>query len=152
MAKPDFPSLLAPGIHVHTLASIAALAVVPFPGDLRRPVLFAQFGRWASVVQAANVSLRVWIDGSFLTSKPLPDDIDCVAWSPQFTQPPTPQLLQHLQQLFDRGAAKAQYGLDLYLEVPRDNQHAFERTAYWSGLMGFCHDRVTAKGIAEIRI
>jgi hypothetical protein len=58
---------------------------------------------------------------------------------------------QQLQRLLDQPTAKAIYGLDFYLEMPAPNM-VFHREAYWRGVLGFAHDRVTAKGFAEIHI
>lgn len=153
MAKPDFPALLGPGIHPMSLQALHALAVAPFPADPKRAELFDKLTTWASAIQAAGISGQLWLDGSFLTEKPDPSDIDCVLWSPTWTDPslatPTAQL--QLQRLLDHGHAETIYNLDFYLESPPPDQ-IFHREAYWRGILGFCHDRVTAKGFAEISL
>lgn len=153
MAKPDFPALLPPGLHTLTLPQLHALAVAPFPLDTRRQDLFDKLSTWTMAVHTADARGVLWLDGSFLTQKPGPDDIDCVLWNPEWATPasatPVNQLL--LQRLLDKPTAKAIYGIDFYLEMPEVNM-VFHRESYWRGVLGFAHDRVTAKGFAELHI
>ncbi|MCU1717342.1 DUF6932 family protein [Pseudomonas sp. 5P_3.1_Bac2] len=153
MAKPDFPALLTPGIHQMSLQQLLALAVTPFPNDARRTDLSLKLTTWVNALQAAGVTGQLWIDGSFLTEKPNPGDIDCVLWSPAWVSPAlvTPNILNQVQQLLDHAHAEAVYNLDFYLETPAPDQ-IFHREAYWRGILGYCHDRVTAKGFAEITL
>lgn len=62
-----------------------------------------------------------------------------------------PEANNRLSQLFDHAHAETIYSLDFYLEMAPPDQ-IFHREAYWRGILGFCHDRVTAKGFAEITI
>ena len=117
MAKPDFPALLQPGVHALTLAGLHAIAVAPFTADVRRQDLFQKLTTWASALRALNVGGILWVDGSFLTEKPGPDDIDCVLWNPGWTGAAAgnPVQQQQVQQLLDRASAEALFELDLYL-------------------------------------
>lgn len=153
MAKPDFPALLVPGLHTLTLPDLHALAVAPFPLDAQRQDLFHKLSTWAGAVQASGAGGILWLDGSFLTQKPAPDDIDCVLWNPSWSSPAnaTPANQQQLQHLLDRSVAETLYGLDFYVELPAPNM-TFHREAYWRGVLGFAHDRITAKGFAELHI
>lgn len=146
MSKPDFPTLLDPGIHQLTIQQLHELAVSPF-GEQRRDDLFEKFKQWYDAVVHVGVGGKIWIDGSFMTMKPNPSDIDCVLWAPAWTKgTPTNDDIQAVSQLMDRSHAGAVYNLDLYLE----NAVEFDREAYWSGVFGFGHDRTKAKGFAEI--
>lgn len=118
---------------------------------MRRSLLFNQFDAWIKELRAINLSARIWIDGSFLTEKPSPDDIDCVLWIPRFTVEPTKESYQKLGMLFDKTAAKINFNIDLYVELPHPNE-LVHREAYWKGFFGYCHDRVTAKGFVELTI
>ena len=153
MQKPDFPALLPPGIHAKTLREVYELAVAPFLGDARREELFRKLSVWSEALKAAGVMGKVWIDGSFLTEKPHPGDIDCVIWSPCWINAAaaTIDTQQQVARLLDHATAEALYDLDLYLETPAADQ-VFHREAYWRGILGFCHDRVTAKGFAEVTL
>jgi len=153
MAKADFPSLLPPGMHSMTLQALHSLAVAPFPEDARRSELFQKLSIWANALRAAGVNGKLWLDGSFLTEKTHPGDIDCVLWNPYWTDPAaaTDQVQQQVARLLDHASAEALFNLDFYLETPASDQ-LFHREAYWRGILGFCHDRVTAKGFAEITL
>ena len=151
--KPDYPALLAPGLHQLTLQGLYDLAVAPFSGDAQRAVLFHKFRLWESEVRRSGLKGTLWIDGSFLSQKPGPDDIDCIMWQPYWPDPAndTPANRLTLTRLFDHSSAKTLYGLDFYLETPSVDQ-VVHREAYWKGFFGYCHDRVTAKGFAEVHV
>lgn len=153
MAKPDFPPLLAPGMHKLTLIDLQALAVTPFPGDAQRAALYQNLINWVGALNACGVNGTLWLDGSFLTEKPSPSDIDCVLWYPQWSSSvnATPTSQQQVQRLLSKPSARGLFGLDLYVEAP-DQLQLVHRQAYWRGFFGFCHDRVTAKGLAEVGI
>lgn len=153
MAKHDHPALLPPGLHRLTLLELHKLAVAPFPEGTRRHLLFDKLATWTAAVNSLNVRGTLWLDGSFLTQKPDPDDIDCVLWNPHWAQTsaPTQAHRQMLQRLFDQPTARAIYGLDFYLELPQSDE-TFHREAYWRGVLGFAHDRITAKGFAELSL
>lgn len=151
--KPDYPPLLAPGLHKLTFQGLCDLAVLPFPGDAQRAVLFQKFRSWESEVRASGINATLWVDGSFLTQKPSPEDVDCVIWQPHWIDPAndTPTNRANVSRLLDHSSAKALYGLDLYWETPPADQ-LVHREAYWKGFFGYCHDRVTAKGFAEVNV
>ena len=151
--KPDYPPLLAPGLHRLTLQGLYDLAVLPFPSDAQRAVLFQKFRLWESEVKASGIKATLWVDGSFLTQKPSPEDVDCVIWRPHWIDlvNDTPSNRGALSRLFDHSAAKTLYDLDLYLETPPADQ-LVHREAYWKGFFGYCHDRITAKGFAEVNV
>ena len=153
MAKPDFPALLQPGMHSLTLQGLHALAVVPFPEDLRRQELHQQLSVWTAALHACGVGGTLWMDGSFLTEKPSPSDIDCVLWNPHWIDPMNATLAseQQVGHLLDHATVKNLFLLDLYVEVPAPDQ-VFHREAYWRGVLGFGHDRVTAKGFVEFTL
>lgn len=150
--KPDFPSLLAPGLHKMSLDDFHSVAVEPFPEDARRKDLFSRLMAWRKAFKALGMSGSIWFDGSFMTSKPEPDDIDMVVWNVVLDTELVEQQIPQAQALFDKPSCKVVYGLDIYLETPADEKALFHREAYWKGLFGFCHDRATAKGFAEVVI
>lgn len=153
MAKPDFPALLPPGMHPISMQDLYDLAVLPFPGDSRRDDLFQKLSIWVNAMRTAGVCGQLWLDGSFLTEKVGPGDIDCVMWSPSWVDIAlaTASNQAQVSLLLDHDHAEARYDLDLYLETPAPDR-IFHREAYWRGILGFCHDRVTAKGFAEITL
>lgn len=153
MPKEDFPALLEPGIHQIDLAQLFTLGVDAFPDSPQRQQLYANLSTWIGSLSASGLSGRLWIDGSFLTRKPEPSDIDFVLWNPCWRGPEfdTPENRRQIEILFDHARAKALWSLDVYVENPNEDE-TLHREAYWRGLLGFCHDRQTAKGLAEVAI
>lgn len=153
MAKSDYPALLNPGVHVLTLDAIHEVAVASFAHDLQRLALFHKLKSWVGELQAIGLRSTLWLDGSFLTEKPSPGDIDCVMWGPNWADPSSATSANFLaaSRLLDHSTAKTLYGLDLYVEIPMADE-VVHREAYWKGFLGFCHDRVTAKGFAEVHL
>lgn len=149
--KVDAKPLLQPGLHRLTLEEIKVLTVEAFPGSTKRADLFGRFLAWRSQLKLLGLSGCVWLDGSFLTEKASPNDIDLVIWSPTIDAPLTPDQEASAELLFDTATCKAVFGLDVYLAIPLPDRIIHDE-AYWKGLFGYCHDRVTAKGIAEVLI
>lgn len=149
--KADAPPLLEAGIHHVTSHRLKEIAVDAFPSDMRRAELFGKFLAWREGLRSVGVSGVVWLDGSFLTCKHQPDDIDLVFWSPTLTRPLISAEQCLITTLLNKPACRATYDLDLYCESPVEDQ-MLHRQAYWKGLLGFCHDGRTAKGIAEVVI
>lgn len=151
MAKPDFPPLLQPGMHRLNVHDLYALAVLPFAEHPRRQNLHDKLCAWIGALQALSVGGTLWLDGSFLTEKSVPGDIDCVLWRPCWRTEDnvTPAMESQVARLLDHATAENIYCLDLYVEAPSGDE-IFHREAYWRGVLGFSHDRVTAKGFAEV--
>jgi hypothetical protein len=59
-----------------TLDHLRALCVDAFPASQRRPMLFDELRHLAFDLMAINFIGELWIDGSYATEKPEPDDID----------------------------------------------------------------------------
>ncbi|MBW5437444.1 hypothetical protein FXB41_22610 [Bradyrhizobium canariense] len=84
--KQAFQPLLPPGRHVIGLDEFKALAVARFSTSVRRPLMFTELERLVADLIALNLTCELWVDGSFLTEKPEPDDIDLTfaAWAQSF--------------------------------------------------------------------
>jgi hypothetical protein len=76
--KFDHPPLLAPGRHFMTLSDVEALCVHRFSGLARSKRARLFYGLEELVQNLLQVGLRcsLFVDGSFLTEKDLPDDLD----------------------------------------------------------------------------
>ena len=57
---------------------LLALAVEPFEERNRREQLTARLFFWLDEISKLGIPLEVWIDGSYSTTKPEPEDIDIV--------------------------------------------------------------------------
>lgn len=82
LIKYDYPPLLAPGRHLMSLAEIEPLCVQNFgrgaPSWEGRQILFFALEDFVQTVLRAHIRCDLYIDGSFLTKKPHPDDVDVI--------------------------------------------------------------------------
>jgi hypothetical protein len=78
-AKPEFPPLLRPGLHTRSEADLHQLLVADFPSSKRRPTLWSNL-LWLreELSNRSLVPCSLWLDGSYLTKKVEPDDIDLI--------------------------------------------------------------------------
>jgi hypothetical protein len=89
--------LLPVGIHDCSMEDIRRRFGV-FQGSDRRPQLFARFVELADAMRGSGLFESLVVDGSFVTSKPAPNDIDLLA-------------VLRLGHDFQRDLPMAQYGL-----------------------------------------
>lgn len=76
--KDEFPPLLNPGLHTMSAGDLKKLVVDDFPLSKRRQALWDNFVAIAAHLKNLKIPCDIWIDGSFLTKKIDPDDIDFV--------------------------------------------------------------------------
>lgn len=149
----DFPALLPQGLHPKTWAEIEAMCVTGIPLSTSRPTLLAGLRALVDRLVAEGVVGDLWIDGSFVTQKLEPADVDIVLHlSPATFTGGTPTMQDFLRwigssDLAVRAQVKAQYHCDSYLcfdvpPVPRD---------YWERQFGRDRDG-NLKGIAVLPI
>jgi hypothetical protein len=78
VAPPDFPPLLSLGFHKLTMEAVEQVCVTPFPLSTSRPIIFNRFVTFVRRLEVAKVAGELWLDGSFLTEKINPKDVDVV--------------------------------------------------------------------------
>ena len=76
VAPPDLPSLLPLGFHHLTMGNVEQVCVDLFPLSTIRATIFGGLVTFVQTLEAANVPGELWIDGSFLTDKINPKDVD----------------------------------------------------------------------------
>lgn len=159
MIVTDFPALLSPGLHPMSLTDLRGLCVDGFDRSKRRPVLFQGLTDFFTVLSNAKISGTAWIDGSFLTHKPEPNDCDLVIAmdGPKFEA--SPQDVQvAVERYFDTAKAwvKKTYHCDAYLRFEYPVLHllhasSLDARAYWEKQFG--RDRsANSKGIAVVEL
>jgi hypothetical protein len=90
--KPEFPPLLPFGFHPHTADELRKMLVEAFPNSTRRAWLWENFLELIEKLKAAHLPCKIWLDGSYLTQKLDPDDIDLIVEvGVEMFQAPTPQ-------------------------------------------------------------
>lgn len=141
--------LLAPGFHEFSSAEIAATFLYPMPGSLRRPALVAGLLHFLNDLAATNVKCEVWIDGSFATDKPEPNDVDLfVVWNPAWQAMLDVEALERFHQMLVNSRSRKRYQCDVYNAETTD----IAMMAYWRGWFGFMRDGRTPKGIGVVLI
>jgi hypothetical protein len=148
MTKQDFPPLLPGGLHALDWAGLEGLCLHPFPGSASRPQLVSGLSALLAELRSFGLTGELWIDGSFLTEKLDPADVDLV-WKPDPNCVAAYVANQgRIDQLFSGGGAKALHRCDAYMVDPSD----MPMLAYWRGTFGFAHDQTTAKGIIVVAL
>jgi hypothetical protein len=151
--SPDFPPLLSPGRHVTTLPDLRKLCVDAFPLSGRRGPLMRSVEVLCTAVSTALIASEIWVDGSFLTQKMDPGDVDLVVVVQSTSWPGTGQQRHVLSRV-----GKKDFGAppcDSYVMVEYPASHANYSVselmrAYW--IKQFCFNRnEDMKGLAVIR-
>ncbi|HIE9582716.1 TPA: DUF6932 family protein [Klebsiella variicola subsp. variicola] len=152
MVKLCFPPLLSPGFHDLDDAQVKSLCVDAFPESVRRSMLYCNYIQLVSDIRNINKQfncfIEVWVDGSFTTEKPEPDDIDILLVIDSYRLNLVPVMFQpQIEKFLNRQYIKHNYKIDLLLlEHGKD-----EDRMHWRGVFG--HDREdTPKGIVRISL
>ena len=81
-------ALLPPGLHPIELDQLRNLCIRTDPGSRVRNRLMIQLESIVFSLKGSGVPAKVWVDGSFLTKKRNPRDIDPVVWIDWGVTPP----------------------------------------------------------------
>jgi len=145
--------ILPEGIHRCTSDVILELFVINFPDSQTRRRLFRQWQVYNQRLkqQVGNETLVQWIDGSFVTNKVNPGDIDFVTFiSYESYKQKEDSLIEFYTtiSLYDSG-------LDAYICPIYDSQDSRypeyqQRCSDWSLLFGQLRDSNSQKGFLEI--
>jgi hypothetical protein len=77
-SKPEFPPLLPLGLHPMSVAEIRGMCVGAFPLSNTRDEIMRGLETLVGALAGVQVPTEVWVDGSFLTQKVNPEDVDVV--------------------------------------------------------------------------
>jgi hypothetical protein len=150
----EYPPLLPEGLHEMSIDELRQLCVDGFnSGRDHREAVFQGLLTYLEDIETLGVSLdRIWIDGSFLTEKPVPADIDLVLiCDVSEISNLDEDDVERAQQLFHGGYAldrREQYSVDAYL-VYADRRSTLEK---YKSRFGTARDQVTPKGIVQIHL
>ena len=142
-------ALLPPGLHDKSLAQVYDLCVAPFPASSTRSVLFAGLTDFCAAVASFCVPVEIWVDGSFVTDKLDPNDVDIVAQVDQsrFDVLPPEQQEALFNLFWQQQEIRESWHVDAYI-FPAGDQ---EQVAFWLNLYG--HSRTgEAKGIIRSQV
>jgi hypothetical protein len=159
MSVSDFPALLTPGLHPMTLIDLRQLCVDQFGRSKRRPIIFQGLNDFFTMLSQSRISGTAWIDGSFLTHKPEPNDCDLVvAMDGARFEVSAPEVQIAVERCFDTAKAwvKKTYHCDAYLRFEYPALHlvhasGLQARTYWQNHFG--RDRsANPKGIAVVEL
>jgi len=139
MALPplDGHGLLPSGVHPGTEADLRNR----FCWNPVRTQLFIQLVAFIVVMRKDFPSEPLYVDGSFVTDKEFPNDVDVVL---DGTKSPRPQLWKAVGMMaLSQQAIKTQYGVDFWVDIP--GQNAFSMYFQYLGIKTAAMKRLPPK-------
>lgn len=76
--KPEFPPILPVGLHPMSVVEIRAMCVGAFPLSTTRNEIMSGLEVLVGALTKGQIPTEVWVDGSFVTQKVDPEDVDVV--------------------------------------------------------------------------
>jgi len=142
----EFEALFSPGFFDITLENFKDIFVNQFAIHEKRNYLAERFFVLLDEFKEIGLNAEIWIDGSYSTLKPEPNDIDVLfLMNDHEINLLTPEKRAKLTNLFDRDQSKIRYKCDLFLI---NKQNTNDRI-YWRGCFGF-NRKDEPKGIPKI--
>jgi hypothetical protein len=119
--KFDHPPLLAPGRHVMTIDDVRKLCVEPFPGNQLRSDLYYKLEQMFQDFLMAGLPCEFWIDGSYFTEKPEPEDLDVTVIVPSDYGNQITDVQRILIDKANDGDYASGLSSFVFVELPRDH-------------------------------
>ena len=115
--------------------------------DDRINLLFG-FGQFLNQFKELNLTAEVWIDGSFATAAPDPDDVDVVFYfNPSEVDKLNGEKKEKFERLFlNRKLMKKFYQVEVFYGIMGD----INDYSQWCSIFGTCYDNTTPKGIFRL--
>lgn len=154
--KEEFPPLLEPGFHVMTLADLRARCVAAFSLSKTRSEIMDGLDKFVDMLRVENVVGDLWIDGSFMTQKLDPEDVDVVLSVQSHFHKNGTEVQQALVDLVEAADFKPDYFCDVYVLWQYDQDDELyalgeSQRAYWIRQFGFSRG-ADKKGMALIKL
>ena len=124
--------------------NLTKLLVAPFEDSLHRKLLLNRLLALLEKVSSVSIFTEAWIDGSFVSDKEEPNDVDIVLW---YNAVPSisPMELRAYRELLDSDLMMFRYSCDVYLATNGNDK----QRRYWKDWFGY--DRTgQPKGIVRI--
>lgn len=153
MRDREYPPLHPSGIRDIGQEQLYPVFVEPFgygPAHDHRENLLIRFGQFLNQFRQLGVGAECWIDGSFATEAPDPDDVDVVFF---FDPAQVNGLSQDKKDLFDRlfnsrRFMRAQYRVEVFYGT-EGNALDYQK---WQQDFGTGYDNATPKGIFRLYV
>lgn len=146
---------LNPGIHAYTFSEFEKQFIHQFSTSETRQIIYQRFCDWFQQLKEILVPRYVWLDGSFVTKKINPNDLDIVVfYRPEDinSKSLSVQLDEFIHNLSREYHCDAYFCLTLgHLDEQQKSQLGDHRImeTYWMGQFAFDRNR-RPKGIVEI--
>lgn len=149
MYKREYTPLLENGFKEIALWQLDNIFLEPFGENDQRKQLINRLNAYISEFLYLNLNAELWIDGSFTTHKPEPQDIDVVFLLDESEINGLDEKKQKLfKDLFiNREIIKARYSVDVYFIDKNDESEKQN----WITTYGFDTKKLNSKGIYKIQ-
>ena len=148
----EYEPLLPPGRHPHDLEDLTGLCVEPFAGSPTRSRIMQGLRDVHARLERTGVPGEMWVNGSFLTRKPDPEDADIVVCLPPGPlSPAAAETLEWLQEDLKPTHMCDTYAFVRYGEGDRDYWFGEYMYCYWMRQWGFSRSE-EFKGMAAVRL
>lgn len=150
MYKKEYDPLLEYGFKEIALWQIDSIFLEPFGENEQRKRLINRFNAYLNEFSYLGINAELWIDGSFSTIKPEPEDIDVVfLLDDNEVNNLKDRKLKLFEDLFlDREMVKARYSVDVYF-IDRNDEIEKQK---WITTYGFDSRKINSKGIYKIQL
>jgi len=149
----EFEPLLPIGFHGMDLPAIRELCVGSFPSSATRSEVMAGLENVIVQLEKEGIEAEVWVDGSFLTKKPNPNDSDIIVFvESEVYMNATPEQRKTLDWIKANQKASLRCDCYLYVKMAADSNQAPLNEymhSYWHRQFGFSRGN-NLKGIAVI--
>ncbi|MCP5411676.1 MAG: hypothetical protein H6924_06020 [Alphaproteobacteria bacterium] len=150
--KQEYAPLLRPGLHPHTVDALERLCVSRFPESVNRAALMGNLRKVLETMQSNGLRGKVWVDGSFLTEKLNPDDVDLVFVVTKAELAALDGAQREFLSRFANANLAPHYRCDHYVYVQDDSAPESEYMhAYWLRQFGFSRGQ-DMKGVAVVTL
>ena len=143
--KIEFDPIYPVGFHDILIDDMDDIFVLPFANNERRKYLTERFKDFLEKFSEIGVAAEIWIDGSYSTHKPDPEDIDVVFLCDEDEVNKVPDKQHLILDLFNRNLSKIRYSCDVFI-VPTND---IKTVNYWRDWFSFSRDK-KPKGIPRI--
>ena len=155
--KSEFPPLLVDGLHPLTMAALRQLCLANFQASMTRPAIMQGLEDAIETLVEARIGGELWIDGSFLTEKIDPEDVDVtLRIDADFMNELTPEQALAINWFTTPGEARKTHYCHGFVWVDYPNDHpsfAFGQNlrTYWLRQFGLSRSN-EKKGIAVVQL
>lgn len=148
MYKKEYKPLFEKGFKQIALWQLDSTFLEPFEENEHRKYLIDRLNAFINEFQFLGLEAEIWIDGSFSTHKPEPQDIDVVFLLDQNAVSSLDSKKEDLfHELFmKREEVRVRYSLDVYF-IDKDDDDEKQK---WISTYGFDSRKMNSKGIYKI--